>query len=257
MIKFFRHIRRSLINQNKMGKYFKYAIGEILLVVIGILIAVQINAYVSQKKLESDNKVFLNKMISELELNKKRMRFLAIEGLPEKGAPGLKQIIQNCDTILKLSYVGFQEKDFPFVRKTPVNAGRSFLNLHTSIYEELLNTGKLYSLASDSLITDIKNYYKRLQREDLYNKENYKVVTKGIDLFRNNRFEISMDLQFDESFSLKNYPWYFDKTSKPYKDFQKGVALMHSGQSNNYRKMLEIITYSDSLIVRIKKELND
>lgn len=43
MIKFFRHIRRSLINENKMGKYFKYAIGEILLVVIGILIALQIN----------------------------------------------------------------------------------------------------------------------------------------------------------------------------------------------------------------------
>ena len=43
MIKFFRHIRRSLINQNQMGKYFKYAIGEILLVVIGILIALQIN----------------------------------------------------------------------------------------------------------------------------------------------------------------------------------------------------------------------
>ena len=59
-----------------------------------------------------------NKMIAELELNKKRMRFLAIEGLPEQGARGLKQIIQNCDTILKLSYAGFQEKDFPFVRKT-------------------------------------------------------------------------------------------------------------------------------------------
>lgn len=43
MIKLFRTIRRSLINQNKMGKYFKYAIGEILLVVIGIVIALQIN----------------------------------------------------------------------------------------------------------------------------------------------------------------------------------------------------------------------
>ncbi len=43
MIKFFRHIRRSLLNDNKMGKYFKYAFGEIVLVVIGILIALQIN----------------------------------------------------------------------------------------------------------------------------------------------------------------------------------------------------------------------
>ena len=43
MIKFFRHIRHNLISENKMGKYLKYAIGEIILVVIGILIALQIN----------------------------------------------------------------------------------------------------------------------------------------------------------------------------------------------------------------------
>ena len=50
MIKFFRQIRKTLINQNNMGKYFKYAIGEILLVVIGILIALQINIWNEQKK---------------------------------------------------------------------------------------------------------------------------------------------------------------------------------------------------------------
>ena len=43
MIKFFRQIRYNLMEQNKTGKYFKYAIGEIVLVVIGILIALQIN----------------------------------------------------------------------------------------------------------------------------------------------------------------------------------------------------------------------
>jgi len=43
MIKFFRRIRYHLMGENKMGKYFKYAVGEIFLVVIGILIALQIN----------------------------------------------------------------------------------------------------------------------------------------------------------------------------------------------------------------------
>jgi hypothetical protein len=43
MIKFFRKIRYNLMEENKTGKYFKYAIGEILLVVIGILIALSIN----------------------------------------------------------------------------------------------------------------------------------------------------------------------------------------------------------------------
>jgi hypothetical protein len=43
MLKFFRKIRYDLMAKNKTGKYFKYAIGEIVLVVIGTLIALQIN----------------------------------------------------------------------------------------------------------------------------------------------------------------------------------------------------------------------
>ena len=45
MIKFFRKIRQNLLIKNKTGKYFKYAIGEIVLVVIGILIALNVNNY--------------------------------------------------------------------------------------------------------------------------------------------------------------------------------------------------------------------
>ena len=43
MIKVFRKIRQNLLSEGKTGKYLKYAIGEIILVVIGILIALQIN----------------------------------------------------------------------------------------------------------------------------------------------------------------------------------------------------------------------
>ena len=45
MIKFFRKIRQNLLNEGKTAKYFKYAIGEIVLVVIGILIALQVNTW--------------------------------------------------------------------------------------------------------------------------------------------------------------------------------------------------------------------
>jgi len=43
MIKLFRNIRKQLLNQGKTTNYLKYAVGEIVLVVIGILIALQIN----------------------------------------------------------------------------------------------------------------------------------------------------------------------------------------------------------------------
>ena len=54
MIKFFRHIRKSLLLENKTGKYLKYAIGEIILVVIGILIALQVNTWNENRKDAND-----------------------------------------------------------------------------------------------------------------------------------------------------------------------------------------------------------
>lgn len=50
MIKFFRRIRQSLLIENKFSKYFLYAIGEILLVMIGILLALQVNNWNEGKK---------------------------------------------------------------------------------------------------------------------------------------------------------------------------------------------------------------
>ena len=50
MIKFFRKIRFNLLSENNTSKYFKYAFGEIILVVIGILIALQINNWNENRK---------------------------------------------------------------------------------------------------------------------------------------------------------------------------------------------------------------
>ena len=51
MIQFFRKIRQNLVMENKTGKYLKYALGEIILVVIGILIALQINNWNEERSL--------------------------------------------------------------------------------------------------------------------------------------------------------------------------------------------------------------
>ena len=50
MIKFFRKIRQKTLTENKFGKYLTYAIGEIILVVIGILIALSINNWNEDRK---------------------------------------------------------------------------------------------------------------------------------------------------------------------------------------------------------------
>jgi hypothetical protein len=69
MIKFFRQIRQQLLAQNKFTKYLIYAIGEIILVVIGILIALQVNNYNEAKKQEIKTKEILTKIHEELAIN--------------------------------------------------------------------------------------------------------------------------------------------------------------------------------------------
>ncbi|ASV31799.1 DUF6090 family protein [Maribacter cobaltidurans] len=65
MIKFFRKIRQNLLDEGKTLKYFKYAVGEIVLVVIGILIALQINNWNENRKVDGE----IVKILTEIRSN--------------------------------------------------------------------------------------------------------------------------------------------------------------------------------------------
>lgn len=69
MIKFFRHIRKSILSEGKTSKYFKYAIGEILLVVIGILIALQINTWNNNRLEAKKEQTILKNLRSDFNTN--------------------------------------------------------------------------------------------------------------------------------------------------------------------------------------------
>ena len=78
MIKFFRQIRYQLMSENKTGKYFKYAIGEILLVVIGILIALQINNWNIQSVNSKKEITYLEEIKENLKTDLKKIDSILI-----------------------------------------------------------------------------------------------------------------------------------------------------------------------------------
>jgi hypothetical protein len=67
MIKVFRRIRQNILTENKFSKYLLYAIGEIFLVVIGILIALQINTWNENRKSKKDERYVLTEVLKNLE----------------------------------------------------------------------------------------------------------------------------------------------------------------------------------------------
>ena len=66
MLRFFRHIRKQLMEQNKIRTYIFYAIGEILLVVIGILIALQVNTWNENRIQRNQESHYLEKLTEEM-----------------------------------------------------------------------------------------------------------------------------------------------------------------------------------------------
>jgi len=73
MIKFFRKIRQKTVKENKFGKYLIYAIGEIILVVIGILIALQLNNWKDKRIQQKKESTFIEQIHNEFLLNRSQL----------------------------------------------------------------------------------------------------------------------------------------------------------------------------------------
>ena len=137
MIKFFRKIRYDFMEKNKTGKYLKYAIGEIILVVIGILIALSINSWNQDRLDQLDKTEILSKLHIEFQVNKKILQDykltnemsmnanIALMSLIGETREGLSK--QNLDSLFYEAYQGYELAFTENATKNIVEGGR--LNL--------------------------------------------------------------------------------------------------------------------------------
>ena len=242
------------MEKNKPAQYLKYAIGEIVLVVIGILIAISISAWNIERNLGKSNEVYLVKLIEELNSNINRLDYLVSSDY----GIGLDSVVKNCLYILPRFSKGLEKSDYEFLLNNKMYLGSSQLNLNDATYEELLNTGKLYSFGSDTLIKAVKDYYKRYEREKYYNEMWKNVGIKGLDLYQRAMIKLINDHKFSpETFSLHNYPWVFDKNSKNYIDLQRGIEKFRINQSLDLNKCISLKEDTNKLIEIIEKELKE
>ena len=163
MINFFRKIRQKLLSESKFGKYLIYAIGEIVLVVIGILIALQINNANEFKKTRDKEIVLLHEMKSNLQADLKDLEY---------NIKNNKIRIHSNEVIRNVI-----EKKIPFVDTLKTHFGNFFGNFqlseNTSAWENLKSVG-LDLISNDSLRKKVSNLYSN-QYEYLENLE------KGLD----------------------------------------------------------------------------
>jgi len=151
MINFFRRIRKKLADDNKFYKYSRYAIGEILLVVIGILIALQINNWNEEKKNEKAEQNFYKGMFSDLEKDK-----IKLEGL----RVFYKNRIEHAGWILEkvrnpaapLDYIEFGKRVQPlYFGPLPVT--------YTSSFEAAKSSGAFTNFKNKQILKNLNQYY--------------------------------------------------------------------------------------------------
>ncbi len=137
MLKFFRKIRQKLLSENKFSNYLIYAIGEIILVVIGILIALQINNWNEKRKEKAKTQAFYIQLLDDLKEDKAYAQFIIKKFESQRAAYNsyLKQFDTNGVTRSKMY------KDL-----LSLNSESYAINFNMSTLESLQNSGEIVLL---------------------------------------------------------------------------------------------------------------
>ena len=230
MIKFFRKIRQNLLMENKTGKYLKYAIGEIILVVIGILIALSINNWNTSN---SENKNLINyyqKITDE------------ISNLSE----GRQYFQKSVDTLIilnkkSLHILNLKNKDSLVHLNESIGAlGTAYTaNFTFPILEEFLEQGSLSKIKNDSLKYGFQAF------KIAYNE------VKEMDSYISNQYSTSIEPYFYKNINYANIV--FD-------DYEN--QLVKGGPKTDYSKffnnleLYNLLTFKLEALVSLKDRLD-
>ncbi len=160
MIVFMRKLRRRLLAEGALGKYLAYAVGEIVLVVIGILIALQINNYNDARKDRTRELGYLANIRTDLAANIAEMdRYLATRS---EGIAAAQRIIGHFD--------GEPIEDVSAFNADGVSiyTWQRYYQINNT-YQELVNSGNFALLSNDSIkhgLLDLESQYKKMKSEE-------------------------------------------------------------------------------------------
>ena len=168
MLRFFSKIRFKLAAENKVGKYLRYAIGEILLVVIGILIALQINNWNEARKDQMRLKNHYEELLNELNGDRDR----------------LKEIIE---VVRNLNDRTFDISEFINAAKSKTDTARIaddllacepyvFFSISRSAYTTLLSSGDIQLIKNAQLKNALSIYHDQTNWDWTAHNGNLKLV---------------------------------------------------------------------------------
>ena len=236
MIKFFRNIRQKLLNEGKTANYLKYAIGEIVLVVIGILIALQINNWNEQRK----EAIFERQVLAEINVS-----ITQNIGYLDRGLTLNNTAIKSCRIILN-----HFENNLPYSDSLDYHFSNSLLwfypSLDNNAYESLKSYG-LHLIKNDSIRNMLGRIYE-WKYMDVLNKRQDEYFYGTIAPFITDLFE-----SYEINGRMKPYDYKELKKSKKYNHILRTLISNRELQNQFWESIKNDRLELEKII---KKELN-
>ncbi|SMD42785.1 hypothetical protein SAMN00777080_1350 [Aquiflexum balticum DSM 16537] len=205
MISLFRKIRQKLLSENRVTRYLVYAIGEILLVVIGILIALSINNWNENRKDNLLMKKYTENLISELKSD-----LLMYDELDDRN----KRVAKNIQSYFAYYNSNQPNLDTLISKRDTLKANLRIFASSTYTIQDLISTGNLRLFPSQTK-TEILKSQRTLEEKSIYVKETFKGITSLI-----RELDKKDDLLFRHHYSTKQHEsvrnWRYNLDSDKY-----------------------------------------
>lgn len=247
MIPFFRKIRKQFADDNKPLKYLRYAIGEIVLVIIGILIALQINNWNQVQKSKSESNRLLIVLKQDLEKDLHNFKSLLTEYNDWNS-----QIKNILDNVLD----GNTKKITRFDQLAAGRLSMNYLSVNKITFLDMFNSGKNLEFNNLEIVRDIKDYYQyadnQLIKLNSDNEEFYRLLmsyygVQGINTL--NRVIDKRNLEYI------NWTWLSNPSSQEYINLETAMLLYKLVVEENLSVIQALEKKSNLLINKIENEL--
>ncbi len=180
MLKFFRRIRQKLLYEGNLKRYLIYSLGEILLVMIGILLALQVNNWNQERKNNKSESIYLNSVYSDL----KEQSLMLDERINHEN-----RNVELTEKAIDLIDNNLYQQNIDSLRLLILRSiGTRTFSTSDATYDDLKSTGNLQLISDVELKNKIIKLYNSIYEEDkIYSKNNPIVEEFYSNYMRNNK----------------------------------------------------------------------
>ncbi len=239
MIRIFRNIRQKLAAENKGIAYMRYAIGEIVLVVIGILIALQVNNWNEHQKQKKQETIDLQNLRIDLE---KQIQLL------ERSIDFENIFIQDCKDIISHyeQNNGFKKMDSIFPKINDLSVRVTFTNANTTLLE-MINAGEINNIDNESLKKELMEFNQLIEgfaANTVNNNTNLVDQIIARNVIKNSSFATSTYSERMRKMFLNSYPMDFINVKD---DTLKAIAIQNLNEPKLRLELINNVVFRNGL----------